>query len=791
MNFSLLVHAQVNNGHNLRGKVLDAERNEPVPYATIQISKDSVPINFVVGTISADNGEFHIKTTLEERCYLWISYVGKKTLRRMVKLNSSSAVNVGNLLLADDVNVLADVAITGVKPLVRVDADKLIYDVSNDQEAKISQALDVVQKLPFAVVDDGSIQINGASPTLFINGRQLKLSGTDIYKKLKGLKADNIDRIEIISSAKTKYDGSVGGPIMNVVLKKKEVGYSLGTDVSADLTGSSEVGADVTLSTKQFSISGHYSFMNGEGYKVREERSLENYTSTEKRFFNQNRRMHTELDLTNMAYLELAYEVDSMNSFSAYLDYYGARNNAMSQQSNVMLSVVGEQVFSYQNREKNKSDWGNLHVGADYQHLFNTKSKILCSYLYLRSPDKRQDTFVLENMVNYQDSNYFDRVNAVNNEHAFQFDYSNNISSNHTLEAGLKYLYRDNGSDQENYYALNDENWRLHKLNSASQYEHILAVYSEYGYEKDSWQMVLGLRGERTFFRLKYGSPNDVVRNYYTLLPSLSLSYKLKNSNNLTLGYNSSLIRPGIGYLNPTVYRLDQGNILFGNDRLEAEVTHNLLLQFSKFAGNNQYAFSAGYSFCGNPIQSYSGVNKEGVYYTTYVNAGYLRAALVSFYMKLPLASFARLVLNASGSYSALRSSEEANDGVAGNISSNLFINLPCNFSLSVAGLFKLPDITLQGKSFNFYSCKMRLSKSFLDDNLAVSLNLDNVFWDYKKYKLREENKFYRRKTDLHCRAMNIGLSLSYSFGKSASTKSVHKGIEEETVKGARMEGGN
>ncbi len=96
--------------------------------------------------------------------------------------------------------------------------------------------------------------------------------------------------------------------------------------------------------------------------------------------------------------------------------------------------------------------------------------------------------------------------------------------------------------------------------------------------------MVLGLRGERTFFRLKYGSPNDVVRNYYTLLPSLSLSYKLKNSNNLTLGYNSSLIRPGIGYLNPTVYRLDQGNILFGNDRLEAEVTHNLLLQFSKFA---------------------------------------------------------------------------------------------------------------------------------------------------------------------------------------------------------------
>jgi hypothetical protein len=38
---------------------------------------------------------------------------------------------------------------------------------------------------------------------------------------------------------------------------------------------------------------------------------------------------------------------------------------------------------------------------------------------------------------------------------------------------------------------------------------------------------------------------------------------------------------------------------------------------------------------------------------------------------------------------------------------------------------------------------------------------------------------------------MNIGLSLSYSFGKSASTKSVHKGIEEETVKGARMEGGN
>lgn len=70
--------------------MLDAERNEPVPYATIQISKDSVPINFVV-PYRPIMVSFILKQLLK-RCYLWISYVGKKTLRRMVKLNSSSAV---------------------------------------------------------------------------------------------------------------------------------------------------------------------------------------------------------------------------------------------------------------------------------------------------------------------------------------------------------------------------------------------------------------------------------------------------------------------------------------------------------------------------------------------------------------------------------------------------------------------------------------------------------------------------------------------------------------------------
>jgi hypothetical protein len=92
-----------------------------------------------------------------------------------------------------------------------------------------------LKKTPGLFVDqDGNVYINSLSPAaIYINGREMKMSASDIATMLKSLPPNSISKIEILRTPSAKYDASGGGGIVNVVLKK---GVKIG------LTGSINAG---------------------------------------------------------------------------------------------------------------------------------------------------------------------------------------------------------------------------------------------------------------------------------------------------------------------------------------------------------------------------------------------------------------------------------------------------------------------------------------------------------------------------------------------------------------------
>ena len=84
-----------------------------------------------------------------------------------------SKINLGTLYSAEATNGLGAVEIVAQKPLVKVDIDKLEYNVQEDPDAQTNSILEMLRKVPLVTVDgEDNIQVNGSSSfKIHMNGK--------------------------------------------------------------------------------------------------------------------------------------------------------------------------------------------------------------------------------------------------------------------------------------------------------------------------------------------------------------------------------------------------------------------------------------------------------------------------------------------------------------------------------------------------------------------------------------------------------------------------------------------
>lgn len=129
------------------------------------------------------------------------------------------------------------------------------------------------------------------------------------------------------------------------------------------------------------------------------------------------------------------------------------------------------------------------------------------------------------------------------------------------LDAGAKYIIRNNTSTSDYYQIMND----VRTLDAASSldYKHsndILAGYTEMTAKIKAWSIKGGLRYEHTWQQVKYlaGVGQNFNLNYGNLvLNSGNISYKLAETQNIGLAYNMRISRPNITMLSPYVDKSD------------------------------------------------------------------------------------------------------------------------------------------------------------------------------------------------------------------------------------------
>ncbi|MEY4904207.1 MAG: hypothetical protein RLZZ292_2022 [Bacteroidota bacterium] len=198
--------------------VVSAEKNETVDFSTLAIrnAQDSI---VVYGDYLKEDGKVTI--ALKSKTYYWvnISKIGLQPYNQRIRLGQRDTTLTIVLLVSS--TKLGEVTVTYKKPLMTQEDDKTIVDA--EPLAKLSaNAYEVIEKTPGAIVDnDGNIYLGKTEAArVYINGREMKLSSSDLASILKSMPANSIAKIEILRTPSAKYDASSSGGIINIVLKK-------------------------------------------------------------------------------------------------------------------------------------------------------------------------------------------------------------------------------------------------------------------------------------------------------------------------------------------------------------------------------------------------------------------------------------------------------------------------------------------------------------------------------------------------------------------------------------------
>ncbi|NDV69584.1 TonB-dependent receptor domain-containing protein [Dysgonomonas sp. 25] len=796
---SIAMYSQTGNV-TVKGLLVDSLTSEPVAYATIRISAKETPDVMLKGFATDDNGKFSFVLNKAGNYIMKIQYMGKKDIVENLTIGDKKTIDFATLLMPDNDDMLGEVVVTAQKPLVQVDLDKITYDMQEDPESKTSNLLDMLKKVPLVTVDgEDNIQLKGSSSyKIYMDGKPSSMIASNPKDVLRSMPASSIKNIEVITDPGAKYDAEGVAGIINIITNKESKlgGYTATLNAGVDNQGSFNAGAYLSLKYGKIGFTGsgsYYNYNNPEG-RFASMRETFNSLGVPTSFLGQTAKRKNHGD-GQYGSGELSIELDTLNLITIGFNRYGGDYSSRSNGETALYdgSMVGQYYFGQSG--KSTGTYGNTSVNADYQRTFSKKDQLLTfSYRFNFNPDDSHSSTNIGNSMGILPpdavSNY-QYTDANMKEHTFQGDFTTPFGKVHNLEAGLKYIIRNNKSNSARYNWDTGTNDWVHVPNLMNdKFRHetdIFAAYAGYSAKVDKWGFKTGLRFESTDLDVKFPqlSTSNFKTDYTNVVPSATITYQLKPSQTLRGGYNMRIWRPGIWQLNPYENTSNPNYITKGNPNLDAVKNHSFNLNYMFFNPKININLNTSYSFENNAIEQYTTV-QSGVSTTTYDNIGKNRRFQASTYINWTGIPKLRVMANLWGGYvdiKANNNSGDANNGFTGGGYSNIQYTLPMNFNIGVNGGYFSPNVGLQSKGSDYYHYGLNLRKSFLSDKLNVNVWARSIFQTDRKYKNRMEADTFRYKSFNENRARRFGVYISYRFGEmKAQIKKAKRSISNDDM---------
>ena len=593
------------------GKVVEARSGKPIEYASVQLVQsrlDSATKKrkevVVAGMLTRNNGEFSLENVPAfGQSKLRITVVGYKSFEQSISFDikpgggadmmSALDKDLGNVKIELEEKVLDNVTVTATSnPGLRLGIDRKVFNVDKNLVSAGGTAVDVMRNVPSVSVDiDGNVSMRNNTPQVFVDGRPTTMS-------LDQIPADVIESVEIITNPSAKYDASGGtAGIINVIMKKnKKVGYNGSLRVNLDSRGRVGGGGDINIRQEKVNF-----FVSG---NVNQRKSIST-GNTDRLTYGTPDIQLTQNDRSvgrgtfGFGRAGLDYFIDNRNTLSISGNF--SRGTMRPDNSSMMQTdILGNPVFtSFAERiSQSRFDFRNSGTMLSFKHNFpKTGKEFTADFTYNTSRSSSVNNIKTDSLDNstkniLKSSAQRQDGKGSNENFVFQADYTNPLSDKSKLEMGVRASVR-NVDNRNDFYFVTSNGTAIYNPSFSVNYnssDKVYAAYSTFTSQLKNFGYQLGLRVESSDYEGRLPDKNQSFNIQFpvSLFPSVFLSNKMKNDQELQLNYTRKINRPNFFQLYPYTDFADSLNISRGNPDLKPEFTNSVELSYQKIFKKNK-----------------------------------------------------------------------------------------------------------------------------------------------------------------------------------------------------------
>ncbi len=766
----------------LEGKITDSS-SAPVVAATVSLLKAS-DSSWVHSELTGDKGDFRMADIAVGNYLLDINALGYEHSKQAITLRTG----VNDLMLVKigkQHSTLDEVTVTGKKSFIEHGLGKTIVNIEGSGAATGSNVLDLMRKLPGITVDiNNNISMAGKQGVLvLINGKETYLSADQLADYLKGMSADEVAQMELVTQPSAKYDAAGNAGIINIKMKKNR---KEGLNASEDLEGSLGIypaifeNLRLNYHKNKLNLFAHINYLNAIGWiRINRKRNFLDPDTGDIIGYNNSLMESKEHFQNDKLQLGADYELDEKTTFGISASGVYHPNHQSTWTDAVVGDMAGKSIVYDHALVLNRFVRTNALANAYLKHDLGNESSVNADLDYFNFGEHTYQSAT--NEVHDAQQNILPSLDLqgdlpfVMNAYSAKADY--NVTLNKIKwETGIKgsLVTIDN---KAGYSVLQNNIWVPDTLrsNDFRYSEQTNAAYISASKELGAkWQAQAGLRAEQVNISTEQSvGAQSFSKSSLSLFPTAYVSYKADDDNQFEINYGRRIERPNYKKLNPFIYFIDQYNYSVGNPNLRPEFTHNLELKYNY---KNALTTTLHCSYTNDVMNRVviPDANTKSTYRTD-KNLGVTETAGLSLGYNRQLYRWFLLALASDtwfSKYAGKLLDEELRSEGGG-----------CYLSVDTQFVFGKwtgeayytfnvlrPDIISTNKPEHYFS--VYVSRKLLDDSCIIKLHLRDPFnishpTEYSAFNNTTSSADYK------WQSQQLALSINYNFGKN-TTKSKH-----------------
>lgn len=782
-------YSQVNRTNTVAGKIVDSASKAPLEYATITLflKGQNKPVN---GATTDKDGSFTITDVRDSVFKIVFEYIGYNSYT-IEQLTVNKNINLKTVLLSRKMGVLQGVTIVAQGKLVENKIDKMVFNAERDVTSQSGVATDVLKKVPQVSVDvDGNVELAGSGGIRFlINGKPSSAFGSSITDVLQSIPASQIKSIEVITNPGAKYDAAGMGGIINIILKSNNTrGYNGNISLTA---GSLQENGSMNLNVRKGNF-GMNAFVSGN------ERLISSVPFVSDRYTKDINNNQTVLNQEGYGRFKRSgyqtglgfdWTVKKKNDISGSISYnhFGSNGSGNTMQDQQIYTGNTLSDILSQVNTSNNFRFHNIDAGLNYKRKFNKEDQELEININSSIGNDNSNGSTTQYLLP-QDSLYYG-TQSINpgkiKETEIRADYTQPLMKDVTLGVGSKVnLYDINSTSEINRYRPDLKQYLFNSSlsNNLDYHQKVYAFYSEISFPIGKLlEAKFGGRYERTEINSYYSNSIQQVKipGYNTFVPSVYLSKKIGDNQNIKLSYSKRIERPDYHDLNPFVNTNDPKNLSAGNPYLTPEIGHRIELGYSKDVEKvGSFMVSLFYRINEHDIQPYvmyypsfkaGDSTYTNVSVSTRQNIGMEKNAGINFFADLHIST--KISVRSNAFFFHRHTINQIDPGFNSN-SFNYRFNVNATYQVTPTlvgeffGNFNSARHEAQGIYPSFTSYNFAIRKQFWNKKGSLAFTTTNPF---NEYSVQQTKLFGSNFTSYSTRKIpfrTFGLNFTWKFGK-------------------------